>query len=160
MKTNINYHIAPSYSIENDLFDDCKYIIVSSENRYDSLAEKENVCVLHFADTEVETRLDAFCADDLEVIIGFLKDGEYENVFIACDEGQSRSPAIAAGLLKCTGNDDNYIWESDEYRPNVHVYKTILKYFNSTCKASVKKELKLITETSPEEYIIIRKNGL
>ena len=59
MIRSFKYHIAPAHSIENDIQDDCQYIIISTGSRYDMLNEKKNVLVLHFADTELDVRLDS-----------------------------------------------------------------------------------------------------
>lgn len=131
MMKDFIYYVCPAHSVADDINDDCQYIIISSGNQYDDLSEKENVLILHFADTEVKTKDDAVRESDTEKIFSFLENCRYEDVFISCDEGQSRSPAVAAALLKCAGHDDSFIWESEEYRPNLLVYYSILKYYNS-----------------------------
>lgn len=126
MKSNVFFHIAPARSVVNDIQDDCGYIIVSSEHEYEFLYGRSNVLVLHFADTEVASRFDAISTDDADRIIEFAAACPYEDIFVSCDAGESRSPAIAAALIRISGNDDSYIWNSREYWPNQLVYQTIL----------------------------------
>lgn len=156
MIRSFKYHIAPAHSIENDIQDDCQYIIISTGSCYDMLNEKKNVLVLHFADTELDVRLDSIHLNNVEMIDAFLQKCIFDDVFISCDEGQSRSPAVTAGLLKCSGNDDSYIWKSNEYRPNVLVYRTVLEYYSSL--PNVANELKRIKGDTVEGYREFRKN--
>lgn len=154
-----NFHITPVYAIEQDIDDRCAYVIVSSSDRYDVLAERrDNVLVLHFADTEERNRSDAISEEDVIRIVEFLENSECSDVYISCDEGISRSPAICAGLLKCSGRDDNTIWKStSDYRPNVLAYKSVLEYFFP--HYDVSNELRNIVSRSPEEYRYFRKYG-
>ena len=154
-----SFHITPAYAIEQDIDDRCAYVIVSSSNRYDVLADQRaNVLALHFADTEEKKRSDAIGVHDVKAIVEFLENTECSDVYICCDEGISRSSAICAGLLKCSGRDDHSIWKSTgDYRPNVLVYRTMLEYFYP--RSEISKELKNIASRSPEEYRYFRKNG-
>lgn len=152
---NLVFHIAPAYSIEHDINDDCHYIIISSSDRYDKISGHENVCVLHFADTEIATRADAFSTRDIRTIMAFLETCNNIDVFVACDEGQSRSPAVAAGLLRCSGQDDDYIWKSKEYRPNVYVYSLLLQ--NNCSGEDIEEELSILKDVSAEDYRTYRK---
>jgi predicted protein tyrosine phosphatase len=45
-------------------------------------------------------------------------------VVVHCEQGGSRSPAVAAGLCKAMGGKDQEFWQ--DYRPNHHVYRCIL----------------------------------
>jgi len=46
-----------------------------------------------------------------------------------CDGGISRSSAVAAALGKILNNDDTFIFNNLKYKPNMHVYRTILSYY-------------------------------
>lgn len=161
MISNMNFIITPAYAIEHDIDDQCVYVIVSSSHRYDALAERDNVIVLHFADDEEGKRTDSVNEHDVKTIVDFLNRSEASDAFISCDEGKSRSPAIAAGLLKCSGREDSYIWRSSDYRPNALVYKSFLQYFiqHSYPSHAVAKELKNIASRSNEEYRYFRRKG-
>ena len=158
MISDMEFIVKPAYAIEREFDDNCAYVIVSSSDKYDTLAESANVLVLHFADTEDEKKSDAVTEYDVKAIIDFLDHSSSSYACISCDEGISRSPAIAAGLLKCTGRDDSYIWESyKEYCPNVLVYRTVLRFFYPGSR--VENELRNIERRSPEEYRYFRRNG-
>ena len=49
------------------------------------------------------------------------------DLFIACDAGCSRSPAIAAALLRASGRSDKTIWGNPRYYPNPLVYERVCK---------------------------------
>ena len=185
MISNLNLHITPAYAIEDDIDDNCLYVIISSGDRYDALAEgydanaerfgtiserydamaerfgtldrRSNVLVLHFADTEDRKRHDTIDESDVKAIVDFLESSESTDAFICCDEGVSRSPAICAGLLKCSGRDDDYIWKDPGYRPNVLVYRKVLEYFYPSKSAF--EELSNMEGWSSEEYRYFRRNG-
>ena len=164
MFRKLNINIAPARSAAGELQDDCRYIIVSTGHDYDHLGEKPNVCILHFADTEESKRYDSVNGEDVRRMIRFLRKGGPDDLFIACDEGVSRSSAIAAALIRCAGGSDDPIWKSNEYRPNVNVYRTMLEgilsipeysYGNQRAEAALKE----IACRDPEEYRTLRKEG-
>lgn len=54
------------------------------------------------------------------------EDEDVELLYVVCDAGQSRSPSVAACLLKLEGQDDKKsIWANPQYNPNPYVYKTM-----------------------------------
>lgn len=144
------YHIAPAKSLVEDIQPDCGYIIISTEKQYKYLDRYSNVLLLQFADTEDKNRYNAISGDDVEKIISFLKECTCKDIFVACDAGESRSPAIAAGLIRIAGGDDSYIFHSKDYRPNILVYSTVLEYGSSI--KFVETELKRIKDNTPESY--------
>ena len=154
MNAEQQIHISPSYSIVGDIQSECGYIIISSGEKYDYLGMWPNVLILHFADTEDQTRYDAITSFDIHKIYKFIEKCAFADVFISCDAGESRSPAVAAGLLVLLGKDDSYIWESDDYRPNTLVFRLLLEM--AGCSNTVAKtELTKLECMSPDEY---RKN--
>jgi len=153
-----NYHIAPVKSLINDIQPDCGYVLVCSDDQMESLIVYDNVAVLQFADTEDSNHVHSISPTDVGTIITFLEKLECEDLFIACDAGESRSPAIVAGLLKISGRDDSYIWQSKEYRPNTLVYRTILEYaVSKKNNSNAEEELKRIIPCTPDEYRSMRK---
>lgn len=144
------YHISPAKAVCRDIQTDCGYIIISTDKKYEWLFSNDNVLILQFADTEEANKIDAFSCIDARRILSIIDLFPFEDIFVACDAGESRSPAIVAGLLMIAGMDDNYIWKSKDYRPNVHVYRTILECFREL--PYVKKELKTIDAMTPDGY--------
>ena len=58
-------------------------------------------------------------------ILEFIDDSGIEDVFVCCDQGESRSAGVAAALIELEGGDSSYIWKSSEYHPNRLFYKTM-----------------------------------
>jgi predicted protein tyrosine phosphatase len=50
--------------------------------------------------------------------------GEIGAVVVHCEQGMSRSPAVAAALCKILGGDDTRFWK--EFQPNRYVYRLLL----------------------------------
>lgn len=48
-------------------------------------------------------------------------------ILVACDNGQARSAAMAAALLRYLGKDDDYIWDDPHFRPNQLVFARMMK---------------------------------
>ena len=51
-------------------------------------------------------------------------------ILVACDNGQARSTAMAAALLRYLGKDDDYIWDDPHFRPNQLVFARMMKALN------------------------------
>ena len=51
------------------------------------------------------------------------------DLFICCDSGDSRSPAIGAALLYISGRGDDCIWNNPFYKPNLLVYRVMCTAF-------------------------------
>ncbi len=51
-------------------------------------------------------------------------EGKYTAIVVHCEQGMSRSPAVAAGLAKGLGIDSKVFWR--EYQPNQFVYQLVL----------------------------------
>ena len=135
---------------------DTHYILISSESKYDGLSEHSNVCLLHFADTELENHPEAISNVHVQDIDEFMRSCDNGHLVIACDEGYSRSPAVAAALLSIYGQDDSYIWKNKDYKPNYLVYKRILEYYARYFPADKMKALKEVSERTPEIYRYFR----
>lgn len=50
-------------------------------------------------------------------------------LYICCDAGESRSPAIAAATERWLCRSDRYIWESPRYHPNALCFCRMLEAF-------------------------------
>ena len=77
---------------------------------------------------------DIDCAEDDAVVIvdAFEKYwGAVEQIIVHCDAGYSRSPAVAAAIVKAMGESDEVYFSSGEYCPNRHVYRTLLNEFSN-----------------------------
>lgn len=156
MRKPVSVDIKAIYEIKEILPEE-NYIIISMDSKYSWMAEYSNVCLVHFADTEHEDHPDAISSMHIHRIKNFLdfKDGENGTLIIACDEGRSRSPALAAAILRIYGQEDDYIWKDTSKRPSWLVYKKVLEYYDQY--ESIDK-LKDVLSRSPEIYRYYRKN--
>ena len=50
-------------------------------------------------------------------------------LYICCDAGQSRSAAIAAATARYFGQDDDWIWSSPKYHPNMFCFERMIEAF-------------------------------
>ena len=123
-----NVFISPIKAVLNDLTDmTVDYILCSSEKGTKE-TDNSNVLYLHFFDVEEENPSMSFQDSEAEKIVLFLsRPTANEDLFVCCDSGESRSPAIAAAILLATGKTDQYIWESTEYHPNRLVFKKMCR---------------------------------
>ena len=74
---------------------------------------------------------------------------DFNDLYIICDYGISRSAGICAALNKALYNNDFKIWNDPHYTPNAYIYKTLLKAFKIE-----------ITENELQEKIDINKKAL
>ena len=51
------------------------------------------------------------------------------DLFVCCDAGESRSPAIAAAIHRWLGQNDHIIWKNPKYHPNILCFKRMLEAF-------------------------------
>lgn len=76
--------------------------------------------------------LRSFSAEYAAAFARFVKDLDKDitDLYICCDAGESRSPAIAAGIHRWLGQSDSYIWESPTYHPNMLCFLRMLEALN------------------------------
>ena len=118
-----NILISPIRAVLNDLEDPTVDFILCSTETAVSAARRNNVLLLRFLDTEEENSYLCFRQFDAERIRSFLSRADAnEDLFVCCDSGESRSPAIAAAIRLAVGQTDRSIWESTDYHPNLLVF--------------------------------------
>ncbi len=107
-----------------------KAIIISSYNNDIEIIPIENKLVLNFDDiTEISSSsFSPLIAKKIHSFIDKL-DVKKDKLYICCDSGESRSPAIAACILRKNGENENQIWRNYNYHPNILVYKILCKEF-------------------------------
>ena len=95
-----------------------------------------------FDDVVDKNHINAMNMEHAEIIKHFVfaLPREITTLIICCAGGFSRSPAIAAGILKGLGYSDTHIWKNPRYSPNMLCYRMMLKaYGKSTVFACLKK---------------------
>lgn len=64
--------------------------------------------------------------------------GEIDVLIVHCTGGESRSPAVAAGIVAGLGWDDRAFWNSGRYRPNPRVYEWVRAAFETGMSPNAK----------------------
>ena len=101
------------------------------DNEYSDAAGLTETLFLYFSDVDSVDSPGAFRMDHAERIIRFLRGLPIAitDLYICCAAGESRSPAIAAAILRASGRSDRDVWMNPFYHPNILVYKTLCKAF-------------------------------
>lgn len=100
------------------------YVIMSTSTN-EKLKEIKKKLALYYNDNYNDFTIKH--AKQIKKFIKKVKD--FDNLFIVCDYGISRSSGICAALSKVLYNNDFDIWNDPRYTPNAHIYKTLLKAF-------------------------------
>lgn len=87
----------------------------------------ENCLIADFADLTDPTRSDTFHPEHAQGIKQFVASlsPQVTDLFICCDYGESRSPAIMAALLLASGKSDYRVWNNPHYHPNPLVFREL-----------------------------------
>lgn len=110
-------------------------ISISVDGTHPNLLRKHNVSdfvYLTFADRD--SGKDLISEMQAIMILEFAKKNKDKLIVCQCDAGISRSSAVAAALSKIHNDDDNWVFNNKQYRPNMYVYRilvTMSKYFES-----------------------------
>lgn len=127
-----NIMISPIRAARSEFEDETLDFILCSSGEIPGVRESENILFLQFLDTEMEDHPFCFREKHAERILAFLsREKANGDLFVCCDSGESRSPAIAAAILRAAGQSDTYIWENVEYHPNCLVYRRLCKAFDA-----------------------------
>jgi predicted protein tyrosine phosphatase len=117
---------------------DVAHVIISITSSTDDVASLRihptcrGVLRLAFVDAEVGSPpyigSDLFSQEQARSIWDFVRQhvGQIERIVVHCDAGVSRSPAVAAALSRVLNGDDAAFF-GGPYRPNMHVYRTLLE---------------------------------
>lgn len=85
--------------------------------------------VLSYQDISNPDAMDVFDrikADDVRRFISSMDESVTE-LYICCDSGESRSPAMAAALLLASERSDRPIWLNHHYHPNPLVFRELCR---------------------------------
>ena len=129
-------HILAIPAIKPELFDipisRCAIISCTDrKNRHVFMFPATQRCLIPFADSEDTTHPYAITAVQARLIIRFLRrlPDEVTDLYVCCSKGGSRSPAVAAAILRMSGRSDKAVWENPFYVPNRLVYQVICREF-------------------------------
>ena len=155
-----NILISPVRAVLNDLDDPTADFILCSSETVVSTDGRPNVLFLRFFDTEEENSFMCFRQSDAERIVSFLSRSKAnEDLFVCCDSGESRSPAIAAAILLAAGKTDRDIWRSTEYHPNLLVFRKMCRALDLDIPEDAIRERKRSNDTVFHEALTRGKTG-
>ena len=99
-------------------------LCTNRENRYLKYQVKQNKLTLNFLDVEDPHVIGAFNGGHARAIIRFIRrlPKTVTDIYVCCSKGGSRSPAVAAALLRMSGRSDKPVWLNPYYVPNTLVY--------------------------------------
>lgn len=104
----------------------------------------ERLCAVGFADvTDPELPL-AIKEEHAAMIRGFILQlsPEISDLYLSCDCGESRSPAVAAAIITAVGAPDDMVWQNPFYHINTLVYRCVCRAFgiNMDAKDIIRKK--------------------
>lgn len=144
-------HILAITALNGETFDlppgqNAIIICTNRKNRFISQCLPGNTLVMDFPDVEDKRYPGAFNRAHARAIIRFvgsLSDA-VTDIYVCCSKGGSRSPAVAAALLRMSGRDDAAVWKNPYYVPNTLVYLRLCREFGlSTNRLSVGMKTKM-----------------
>ena len=138
MKQRFRIHIYPIKGLTEELlnqYESPALIICSSRvSRLGKALFANDFCAVNFLDTIDENDEGSMQPQHADTILSFLHSldslqKQIKDLFICCDGGDSRSPAIAAAILRSLGKNDHVVWENPFYTPNILVYYRMCRAF-------------------------------
>ncbi len=131
---------------------ECAAIVVSSyEIKEENLSGLKCLLTMNFDDVATRNHINAFNdeqADQMQAFVDCLPES-LDTLFICCDSGESRSPAIAAAIMEHKGLDHMAIWKNPKYHPNLHVCAMLRTSFDI---AEVEEEVKKWAEENEKAF--------
>ena len=132
-------HILPRKLISEEIFDTepaKNALIICADDTTEFNLFTPHQLVLCFQDTCNKNDPAAFSFEMAESIIRFIRElpEDVDDIYVCCAAGESRSPAIAAALLRISGRPDESVWKNPYYSPNTLVYCRILQKYGVSMK--------------------------
>ena len=129
MEKKYAIHILAITAIDGETFDlpqkkNAIIVCTDRENKYVNLCLPENILIINFPDVENKRYPGAFNGAHARKIIKFIRNlsEDVTDIYVCCSKGGSRSPAVAAALLRMSGRSDMDVWRNPYYVPNTLVY--------------------------------------
>ena len=127
-------HILSVPAINADVFDlsmDKNAVIICTD-RTSEFIEGDYIkhkLILPFQDVEIKNMPGAFNEAYARSVIRFLQKLPdcVSDLYVCCSKGGSRSPALAAAILKGSKRSDDPVWKNPFYNPNKLVYWKMCK---------------------------------
>ena len=78
-----------------------------------------------YEDLDYESPGRSFSQTDAAAVADFIKNLGADVLYCCCNAGESRSPAVAAAVMRYFGLDDLQVWKSPHYHPNMLVFEML-----------------------------------
>ncbi len=101
------------------------------DSKPEMLTGYSQILQVSFQDVEDSSSGEAFNEKHGEMIRSFIAHlpENVTDLYVCCTAGESRSPAVAAAVLRASGRDDRDVWMNPFYHPNVLVYNMLCQSF-------------------------------
>lgn len=112
-----------------------------------NVAKLKGLCHVfrQYEDLDYECPGRSFSKADAAAFADFLKGlAGIHTLYCCCDAGESRSPAVAAAVLRYLGKDDMPIWRDPHYHPNMLVFSMLTEAL-AVPASDEEKDLRLYT---------------
>lgn len=84
-----------------------------------------------YEDLDYECPGRSFSSEDAKAFTDYVKGlADVNTLYCCCDAGESRSPAVAAAVMRYLGMDDMAVWRNPHYHPNMLVFAMLMDAFN------------------------------
>ena len=109
--------------------------IISSAAGIDG-AKLRGICYVfrQYDDLDYECPGRSFSQADAAAFADFVRELEQgiHTLYCCCDAGESRSPAVAAAVMRYLGMDDMPVWRDPHYHPNMLVFSMLAEALDVT----------------------------
>lgn len=129
-------HILAIRAINRETFDldqekNAVIVCTNRDNKFIYECKPENILIMNFPDVEDKKYPGAFNSAHARKIIRFIRglSDEVTDIYVCCSKGGSRSPAVAAALLRMSGRKDMAVWDNPYYVPNTLVYLRLCREY-------------------------------
>lgn len=78
-----------------------------------------------YEDLDYECPGRSFSRADATAFAEFIKNVKADVLYCCCDAGESRSPAVAAAVMRYFGLNDLPVWKNPHYHPNMLVFEML-----------------------------------
>lgn len=84
-----------------------------------------------YEDLDYECPGRSFSSEDAKIFADYVKGlADVDTLYCCCDAGESRSPAVAAAVMRYLGTDDMAVWRNPHYHPNMLVFAMLMDALN------------------------------
>lgn len=128
--------------------------------------DEEQIPIPHhieiYDDIDCEVAGRSFSSQAADAIASFVYSlpSSTTDLYICCNAGESRSPAICAATLRHYGLDDMWIWKSVNYHPNMLVFQKMAVAYQQPIDDNLADFLYYVNKSAFEEQLKKSRLGL